>query len=133
MIFMQHCVLFLYKLYLRGLLYIANRKNSFNFASTIKINTNKKMNLLFKHHFIVGWRNILKNKVQNLISILCLAVGTVLFAVTYWSVNASWNNHLAKNADNNSYKVSFMRGGHSYNNWQFKETPAILYRQVACL
>lgn len=110
MIFMQHCVLFLYKLYLRGLLYIANRKNSFNFASTIKINTNKKMNLLFKHHFIVGWRNILKNKVQNLISILCLAVGTVLFAVTYWSVNASWNNHLAKNADNNSYKVSFMRG-----------------------
>ena len=68
------------------------------------------MNLLFKHHFIVGWRNILKYKVQNFISILCLAVGTVMFAITYWSVSISWNNHLAKEADNNAYNVSFTKG-----------------------
>lgn len=68
------------------------------------------MNLLFKHNFIVGWRNILKYKVQNFISILCLAVGTVMFAITYWSVSISWNNHLAKEADNNAYKVSFTKG-----------------------
>lgn len=40
------------------------------------------MNLLFKHNLAVGWRNILKYKTQNIISVLCLSVGVVLFTWT---------------------------------------------------
>ena len=47
------------------------------------------MNLLLKHHLIAGWRNILKYKVQNIISVLCLAVGTVMFAVVYSLINSA--------------------------------------------
>lgn len=40
------------------------------------------MNLLFKHNLAAGWRNILKYKTQNIISVLCLSVGVVLFTLT---------------------------------------------------
>lgn len=40
------------------------------------------MNLLFKHNLAAGWRNILKYKTQNIISVLCLSVGVVLFTWT---------------------------------------------------
>ncbi len=35
------------------------------------------------HHFKISWRNLLKYKVQNAISIACLAVGVVCFAVVF--------------------------------------------------
>lgn len=40
------------------------------------------MNLLFKHNLAAGWRNILKYRTQNIISVLCLSVGVVLFTWT---------------------------------------------------
>ena len=36
------------------------------------------------HHFKISWRNLLKYKVQNAISIACLAVGVVCFAITVY-------------------------------------------------
>ena len=53
------------------------------------------MNLLLKHHLIAGWRNILKCKVQNIISVLCLAVGITLFSVVLWLVMAASNEIIA--------------------------------------
>ena len=35
------------------------------------------------HHLKTAWRNLLKYKVQNVISIACLAVGVVCFAVVF--------------------------------------------------
>ena len=53
------------------------------------------MNLLLKHHLIAGWRNILKYKVQNIISVLCLAVGITVFSVVLWLVMAASNEIIA--------------------------------------
>ncbi|MBR6699565.1 MAG: ABC transporter permease [Bacteroidaceae bacterium] len=38
--------------------------------------------VFFFHHLKTAWRNLLKYKVQNAISIACLAVGVVCFAIT---------------------------------------------------
>lgn len=53
------------------------------------------MNLLFKHHLITGWRHILKHKTQNIISVLCLAVGITVFSVVLWLVMAASNEIIA--------------------------------------
>lgn len=39
------------------------------------------MNLQLIHNFKAGWRNFLKYKTQNIISILCLSVGVMIFSV----------------------------------------------------
>lgn len=53
------------------------------------------MNLLLKHHLITGWRHILKHKTQNIISVLCLAVGITVFSVVLWLVMAASNEIIA--------------------------------------
>ena len=40
------------------------------------------------HNLKTAWRNLLKYKVQNIISIACLAVGVVCFAVVFQVVSA---------------------------------------------
>ncbi|MBE6262906.1 MAG: FtsX-like permease family protein [Prevotella sp.] len=64
------------------------------------------MNLLLKHHLIAGWRNILKYKVQNIISVLCLAVGTVMFAVVFWIFWSNWSMYYYENIASPSHLVS---------------------------
>ena len=44
------------------------------------------------HHLKTSWRNLLKYKVQNAISIACLAVGVVCFAVTVLMMSNSARN-----------------------------------------
>ena len=39
--------------------------------------------VFFFHHLKTAWRNLLKYKTQNIISIACLAVGVVCFAVVF--------------------------------------------------
>ena len=63
------------------------------------------MNLLLKHHLIAGWRNILKYKVQNIISVLCLAVGTVMFAVVYSLINSAVFEKYNGDFYNDSYSL----------------------------
>ena len=41
---------------------------------------------LFANSFATAWRNLLKYKVQNAISILCLAAGVVCFAITMYFI-----------------------------------------------
>ena len=45
---------------------------------------------LFLSSLRTSVRNLLKYKVQNVISILCLAVGIVCFTVTFHFVSALW-------------------------------------------
>ena len=40
------------------------------------------VNLAF-HNVRIAWRNLMKYKGQNIISVLCLAVGMVCFSLTY--------------------------------------------------
>ena len=39
---------------------------------------------MIQHYFKIAWRNLLKYKTQNIISILSLAVGVVCFAITVY-------------------------------------------------
>lgn len=50
------------------------------------------MNPLIIHNLKAGWRNILKYKVQNIVSVLCLAVGIVLFAFVIYAEKMFWQN-----------------------------------------
>lgn len=73
------------------------------------------MELLFKHNLISGWRNILKYKTQNIISALCLSVGTLFFAIVLWFViGIGHTNPMSTNWGANCYKVSIAYD--SYNN-----------------
>lgn len=50
------------------------------------------MNALFSHNITAGWRNILKYKTQNIISVLCLSVGVLSFAIALYFINVLWEN-----------------------------------------
>lgn len=55
------------------------------------------MKELFLHNMTAGWRNILKYKVQNIISVICLSFGVLCFAITMYLINVCWANY-AKDA-----------------------------------
>lgn len=44
------------------------------------------------HNLKSGWRNIMKYKVQNIVSVLCLSVGIICFGVTLYFTNAFWHD-----------------------------------------
>ena len=46
--------------------------------------------MLITHNLKAAWRNILKHKVQNTISVLCLSVGVLLFGITLYFTNVLW-------------------------------------------
>ena len=48
--------------------------------------------MLITHNLKAAWRNILKHKVQNTISVLCLSVGVLLFGITLYFTNVLWEN-----------------------------------------
>lgn len=50
------------------------------------------MKALFAHNFTSGWRNILKYKTQNIISVLCLSVGVLFFAIALYFINSLWQS-----------------------------------------
>lgn len=50
------------------------------------------MTNLFYHNLKSGWRNVLKYKVQNTVSILCLSVGIICFGITLYFTNAWWHD-----------------------------------------
>lgn len=49
------------------------------------------------HNMTAGWRNILKYKVQNIISVICLSFGVLCFAITVYIINVCWEQY-AKDA-----------------------------------
>ncbi|MDO4958645.1 MAG: FtsX-like permease family protein [Prevotellaceae bacterium] len=54
------------------------------------------------HNLIIGWRNILKYKTQNIISVLCLSFGVLCFAVTLYFADVIWQN-VGKNVMTSNY------------------------------
>lgn len=54
--------------------------------------TPKTRNNMIIHNLIIGWRNILKYKTQNIISVLCLSFGVLCFAVTLYFADVMWQN-----------------------------------------
>ena len=71
------------------------------------------------HHLKTAWRNLLKYKVQNVISIACLAVGVVCFAITV---------HIMFNFARNLYYSSIDQGRPMFTIYEmseeeFKNTP----------
>lgn len=52
------------------------------------------MNFELKMHNIrIAWRNLMKYKVQNIISVLCLAVGMVIFSSTFIFTQRAWQGY----------------------------------------
>ena len=71
-------------------------------------NVNEMMNLeLTKSNLKIAVRNLLKYKVQNAISILCLAVGIICFSVTFHFVSATWKLNYEACIDNECVRVDF--------------------------
>ncbi|MCQ2221086.1 MAG: ABC transporter permease [Prevotella sp.] len=56
------------------------------------MNTNNSIVWVGLHNLITGWRNILKYKVQNIVSVLCLSVGIICFGITLYFSNAFWHD-----------------------------------------
>ncbi len=50
-----------------------------------------------------GWRNIMKYKVQNAVSVLCLSVGVICFGITLYFVNATWHDKMKREFDEKYY------------------------------
>ena len=65
--------------------------------------------MLFLHNLKSGWRNILKYKVQNIVSILCLSVGIICFGITLYFTNAWWHYTVKHELDSkfiNSWSIN---------------------------
>jgi hypothetical protein len=84
------------------------------------------MNLLLKHHFAAGWRNILKYKAQNIISVLCLAVGIVVFAVTFWLIVSTWNQYYTQKIDYDGAEITISSTDTLERNPQYEKYIALL-------
>lgn len=54
--------------------------------------TPKSRNNMIIHNLIIGWRNILKYKTQNIISVLCLSLGVLCFGITLYFADVIWQN-----------------------------------------
>ena len=68
--------------------------------------------VFFSHNLKTAWRNLLKYKVQNVISIACLAVGVVCFAITV---------HIMFNFARNLYYSSIDQGRPVFNIYEMSE------------
>ncbi|MEE1287047.1 MAG: hypothetical protein UHK44_00330, partial [Bacteroidaceae bacterium] len=64
------------------------------------------------HNLKIAWRNLLKYKTQNIISIACLAVGVVCFAITV---------HIVFNFARNLYYSSIDQGRPEFTIYEMSE------------
>ena len=71
----------------------------------------------------LAWRNLMKYKVQNIISVLCLAVGMVVFSMTFIYTYRMWKTGMQEIGDSRRAIVSF-----SKQNSNLYITPDILQR-----
>ncbi len=67
--------------------------------------------MLIIHNLKAGWRNILKYKVQNTISVLCLSVGVICFAISLYFINVLWQNVEKKYFQDNRVECSIQVEG----------------------
>lgn len=82
------------------------------------------MNYELKMHNIrIAWRNLMKYKVQNTISVFCLAVGMVFFSMTFISTYRSWQDAMQHTGDSRRVKVQFF-----HKNYRLLVGPDLLQR-----
>lgn len=82
------------------------------------------MNFELKMHNIrIAWRNLMKYKVQNIISVLCLAVGMVIFSMTFISTYRSWQDAMQHTGDSRRVKVQIF-----HKNYRLLVGPDLLQR-----
>lgn len=75
------------------------------------------------HNIRIAWRNLLKYKVQNIISVFCLAVGMVVFSMTFIYTYRMWKTGMQEIGDSRRAIVSF-----SKQNSHLYITPDLLQR-----
>lgn len=68
--------------------------------------TPKSRNNMIIHNLIIGWRNILKYKTQNIISVLCLSFGVLCFAVTLYFADVMWQDKVKQVMTSNYLMLS---------------------------
>lgn len=61
----------------------------------------------------VAWRNLMKYKTQNIIAVLCLAVGMVCFSVTFIITQRMWQYWMREGGDPRRAKVELFTQGDS--------------------
>ncbi|MDE5561113.1 MAG: ABC transporter permease [Bacteroidaceae bacterium] len=71
------------------------------------------------HHIKTAWRNLLKYKTQNLISILCLAVGVVCFSIVLRTVSGVVTEIYFDSIDSSVVKVSVYEKGEGNSGGEF--------------
>lgn len=69
--------------------------------------------MLIIHNLKAAWRNILKHKVQNTISVLCLSVGVICFAISLYFINVLWQNVEKKYFQDNRVECDIWAEGQS--------------------
>lgn len=57
------------------------------------------------HNLTSGWRNILKYKTQNIISVLCIAVGVLILSITFYGMRTVYYNLFRPMWDESRTKV----------------------------
>ena len=77
--------------------------------------------MLITHNLKAAWRNILKYKVQNTISVLCLSVGVILFAISLYFVNIIWHNYTQQGSDSNRVKCTIRPWGYDKDYLTYNE------------
>ncbi|MBR3616682.1 MAG: hypothetical protein IKL56_08710, partial [Bacteroidaceae bacterium] len=74
---------------------------------------------MIQHYFKIAWRNLLKYKTQNIISILSLAVGVVCFAITVYLLKSFVLEIYLTEMDTRSVSVS----AYNMTEEQYKSRP----------
>ena len=74
---------------------------------------------MIQHYFKIAWRNLLKYKTQNIISILSLAVGVVCFAITVYLLKSFVLEIYLSEMDTRSVSVS----AYNMTEEQYKSRP----------
>lgn len=74
---------------------------------------------MIQHYFKIAWRNLLKYKTQNIISILSLAVGVVCFAITVYLLKSFVLDIYLSEMDTRSVSVS----AYNMTEEQYKNRP----------
>ena len=76
---------------------------------------------MVKHYLKIAIRNLLKYKLQNIISILCLAVGVVCFTVTFHFVVEIWKLY-SYDLDSKCANVVFLDNAENHESSPLTET-----------
>lgn len=77
------------------------------------------------HNLKSGWRNIMKYKVQNIVSVLCLSVGIICFGITLYFTNAFWHDTVKYEFDSkfiSSWGINSDRDGIAPNTIAFADS-----------